>query len=178
MVKYMKLLGNSSCEINPLQKRLLYRCCALSIALYGFQLWFYNKAPLSYQMKILNKMQRRAAIWILEAFKTSPMEGIEALAGLIPIRFHLQKITKRSLIHSFKLPNNHILKNLLNDDPPPNKSYNSHNIGSLTNHQRSLTKGHLVDSNIKSHGIFLSLTLNFLLVIILLTNFLIVFLLI
>jgi len=105
-------------------------------------------------MKILNKMQRRAAIWILGAFKTSPMEGIEALAGLMPIRFYLQKIAKRSLIRPFKLPDNHILKNLLNDNHPSNKSYNSHNIGSLTNRQRSLTKGHLVDSNIKSYGIF------------------------
>jgi len=107
-------------------------------------------------MKTLNKMQRRAAIWILGAFKTSPMEGIEALAGLIPIRFHLQKITKRSLIHPFKLPDNHILKNLLNDAPPPSKLYNSHNIGSLTNRQRVLTKEHLTNSNIKSYGIFLS----------------------
>jgi len=105
-------------------------------------------------MKTLNKMQRRATIWILGAFKTSPMEGIEVLVGLIPIRFYLQKITKRSLIRPFKLPNNHILKNLLNNAPPSNKSYNSHNIGSLTNRQRFLTKGHLVDSSIKSHGIF------------------------
>ena len=60
IVKCMRLLGNSSRDINPLQKRLLYRCCALSIALYGFQLWFYNKALISYYMKILNKMQRRA----------------------------------------------------------------------------------------------------------------------
>jgi len=101
-------------------------------------------------------MQRRATIWILGAFKTSPIEGIEALAGLIPIRFHLQKIAKRSLIHPFKLPNNYILKNLLNNAPPLNKSYNSHNIGFLTNCQRFLTKGHLVNSNIKSYGIFLS----------------------
>jgi len=82
------------------------------------------------------------------------MEGIEALADLMPIRFHFQKIAKRSLIHPFKLPDNHILKNLLNDTSPPSKSYNSHNIGSLTNRQRSLTKGHLVDSNIKSYRIF------------------------
>ena len=86
--------------------------------MYSFQLWFYNKAPLLYHFKILNKIQRRAAIWILGAFKTSPLEGIEALAGLIPIKFHLQKITRRSLICSFKLPTNHILKNLENDDPP------------------------------------------------------------
>ena len=84
------------------------------------------------------------------------MEGIEALVGLIPIRFHLQKIVKRSFICPFNLPNNHILKNLLNNAPPSNKSYNSHNIGSLTNHQRFLIKEHLVNSSIKSYGIFSS----------------------
>jgi len=56
MVKCMKLLGNSSHSINPLQKCLLYRSCVLPIALYGFQLWFYNRAPTAYHMKILNKM--------------------------------------------------------------------------------------------------------------------------
>ena len=56
MVKYIKLLGNSSQGISPIQKRLLYWCCVLPIVLYSFQLWFYNKAPLSYHMKILNKM--------------------------------------------------------------------------------------------------------------------------
>ena len=38
MVKCMKLLGNSSCTINSLQKCLLYRSYILPIALYGFQL--------------------------------------------------------------------------------------------------------------------------------------------
>ena len=37
MVKCMKMLGNSSRGINPIQKRLLYRCCALPIVLYSFQ---------------------------------------------------------------------------------------------------------------------------------------------
>ena len=61
-VKCMKILGNSTREIDPIQKQLLYRCCILPIALYGFQLWFYNKAPLSYSLKILGKMQRRATV--------------------------------------------------------------------------------------------------------------------
>ena len=99
-------------------------------------------------------MQRRAAIWILGVFKTSSLEGMEALAGIIPIKFHLHKIAKRSQIRLFKLPDNHILKNLLNDSPPQSKSPNSHNIGSLTTHQKALTKGHLIDMSIKSHGIF------------------------
>jgi len=40
-------------------------------------------------------MQRRAIIWILGAFKTSPVEGIKVIAGLIPIKLHLQKLVGR-----------------------------------------------------------------------------------
>ncbi len=118
MVKCMKLLGNSSRGISPIQKQLLYRCCTFPIALYSFQLWFYNKVPVLYHMKILNKMQRRAAIWILGTFKTSLSEGIETIAGIIPIKYHIQKIAKRSQLCLFKLPNNHILRNLLDDSTP------------------------------------------------------------
>ena len=55
-VKCMKLLGNLSRGISSLQKHLLYRYYVLPIALYRFQLWFYNKALLLYYMKILDKM--------------------------------------------------------------------------------------------------------------------------
>ena len=85
---------------------------------------------------------------------TSPSEGIEAIAEIIPIKFHLQKIAKRSQIRPFKLPTNHILRNLIDDSPPLSTITNPHKIGSLTNHQRILTKGHLIDSYNKSHGIF------------------------
>ena len=101
-------------------------------------------------------MQRRAAIWILEAFKTSPSEGIEAIAGIIPMKFHLQKIAKRSQIQPFKLPINHILRSLMDNLPLSSTISNPHKIGSLTNRQRTLTKGHLINSYNKSHRIFLS----------------------
>ena len=55
-VKCMKILGNSTRGLNLQQKCLLYRSCALSIALYGFQLWYYSKAPLSYSLKSLGKL--------------------------------------------------------------------------------------------------------------------------
>jgi len=143
-VKCMKLLGNSSCGISSIQKQQLYRCCVLPIALYGFQIWFYNKAPLSYHMKLLNKMQRRATIWILGAFKTSPSEGIKAIVGIIPIKSHLQKLAKRSLIQPFKLPENHIIRNLMDDSPHHNNSSNPHAVGSLTNRQRNIVKGQII----------------------------------
>jgi len=102
-------------------------------------------------MKALNKMQRRAAIWILGAFKTSLLEGIEALAGLIPVKYYLQKIAKRSQLCPFKLPKRHILNNLMDDSP---QLHNSFNMGYLTHRQKTLAKGHLIDSKIKSYGIF------------------------
>jgi len=105
-------------------------------------------------MKILDKMQRRAAIWILGAFKTSPSEGIEAIAGIIPIRFHLQKITRRSQIRPFKLPTNHILRELMDDSPLSSNNPNPHTVGSLTNHQKNIAKGHLIDSCNKTYDIF------------------------
>ena len=91
-VKCMKIIGNSIRDVNSFQKRLLYRSCILLITLYGFQLWYYKCAPMAYHLKILGKMQKRAAIWILGAFKTFFSYGIEALAGLIPINLHLQKL--------------------------------------------------------------------------------------
>ena len=105
-------------------------------------------------MKILDKMQRRAAIWILGAFKTLPLEGIKAIAGIIPIRFHLQKITRRSQIRPFKLPTNHISRELIDDLPSLSNNPNLHTVGSLTNHQKNIAKGHLINSCNTAYGIF------------------------
>ena len=105
-------------------------------------------------MKILDKMQRRAAIWILGAFKTSPAEGMEAIAGIIPIKFHLQKFAKRSQMRPLKLPTNHIIRALMEDAPNLLKPPNPHAVSSLTNRQKNIAKGHLIDSCNKAYGLF------------------------
>jgi len=69
-------------------------------------------------------MQRRAAIWILGAFKTSPTEGIEAITGLLPIKLHLQKLADRSQLHTISLPINHIIQTLM--DSSFGSPYNQH----------------------------------------------------
>ena len=156
MVKCMEILGNLLCSIILTQKHLLYRCCTLPIALYSFQLWFYNCTPLLYPLKILSKMQRRAAIWILGTFKMSPLKGIEAIAGLIPIRHHLQKLMGRSQLCTLALPPNHLIWTLIDSPFSLLKHQYPIELKSLTSCQRSNIKGHLVDSNNKSYGIFSS----------------------
>jgi len=43
----------------------------------------------------LKKIQQRVALWITGAFCTSLSEGVEAIAGLIPITMHLHKLNSR-----------------------------------------------------------------------------------
>ena len=121
----MKILSNLSRGLNLLQKQLLYRSCTLSIALYGFQLWFYHKAPLSYPLKTLGKLQRKVVIWILGVFKTSPSYDIEVIIGLIPIYLYLQKLSGRSQLRAHSLSSNYILRLLMN---------NISNIPNFTSH--------------------------------------------
>jgi len=61
-VKSMKMLGNSLRGLISSQKHLLYRSCILLIPLYGFPLWYYNKAPLAYLLKEVRNIQWRATI--------------------------------------------------------------------------------------------------------------------
>ena len=144
-VKYMKLLSNSNCGINPLQKRSLYKIYVLPITLYGFQLWFYNHAPIMYHLKALGKMQRRAAIWILEAFKTSPLYNIEAIARLVSIKLHLQKLGGRSQLWVHKLLPNHLVCSLIGLQSSVSTSQDFIHPDFLTNWQHSLIKSHLVN---------------------------------
>jgi len=64
---------------------------------------------MSYHLKILGKMQRRATIWILGAFKISPLFGIKAIVELIPIKLYLQKLGGKSQLQVHSLPLNHLI---------------------------------------------------------------------
>ena len=93
-----------------------------------------QQSPLSYPMKILGKMQRRATIWILGAFKMSSTEELKAIAGLIPIKLHLYKLASRSQLCSATLPENHLIKTLMDDCLNTRYKPPSHLISTLTDH--------------------------------------------
>ena len=56
IVKSIKILGNLLRGLILSQKHLLYRVCIFPIMLYGFLLWFYNKASLAYLLKVLRNI--------------------------------------------------------------------------------------------------------------------------
>jgi len=141
----MKMLGNSSRGLLPMQKRLLYRTCIVPIALYGFQLWFFKGAPMIKNIMELNKMQRRAALWIMGAFRTLPSEGVEAIAGLIPINLYLKKLNGRHHLRYATVHPSHTINTLL--DKHQNRNQNQHKfaLANLTNKQISKLKSPIKD---------------------------------
>ena len=100
---------------------------------------------MSYYLKVLEKMQRQAAIWILGAFKMSSLYGIKAIAGSVPIYLHLLKLGGRSQLCTNKLPSSHLIWSLINSSPNSNSCFDTVSLNSLTNKQRTLVKGHLID---------------------------------
>jgi len=82
------------------------------------------------------------------------MEGIEAITEIISIKFHLQKLTSRSQLCSLALLASHLIRTLMEDSSNSPTKPIPHSINMLTNHQRTIIKGHLIDSNNKLYGVF------------------------
>ena len=111
-----------------------------------------------YHLKALGKMQRRVAIWILDAFKTSLSYSIEAIAGLVPIKLHLQKLGRRLQLRAHKLPPNHLVHSLMDSQYNVPPTHNFVSLNSLTNWQCSLIKGYVVDMANRFNKCFPSFT--------------------
>ena len=90
---------------------------------------------MAYHLKALGKMQRRAAIWILEAFKMSSSFDIEAIVRLMFINLHLQKLGGRSQLCTCKLPPSYLIWLLIDSQLNSDSGLNVDALDSLTNRQ-------------------------------------------
>ena len=141
----MKMLGNFSRGLLPTQKHLLYRTCIVPIALYGFQLWFFKGAPTVKNITELKKMQCRAALWITGAFRTSSTEGVEAIAGLMPINLHLKKLNGHHHLRYATIPPSHAINSLLDNHQNKNQIQHKFTLASLTDKQKLKLKSPIKD---------------------------------
>ena len=80
--------------------------------------------------------------------------GIKAIASLILIYLHLQKLSGRSQLRAHALPNNHILHSLLKSrlNIPSTPYYLS--LDFLTKHQHESIKGLVVDMDNRFNKVF------------------------
>ena len=115
------------------------------MALYGFQLWFFKNAPTKYHLHELGKLQRRVALWITGAFKTSPSAGVEGIAGLIPINLHLQKLVERLHLRYSAIPTNHAISHLLEHGHSPAPTLHKLSPINLINKQKAKLHSPILD---------------------------------
>jgi len=141
----MKMLGNLSRGLLPTQKCLLYRTYIIPIALYGFQLWFFKGAPTIKNITELKKMQRRAALWITRAFRISPSERVEAIAGLIPINLYLKKLNGCHHLRYVTIHLSHAINTLFDKHQNRNQNQHKFTLANLTNKQISKLKSSIKD---------------------------------
>ena len=146
------MLENLIKGLLSLQKQLLYRKYIMS--LYKFPLWFYNKALLSFSLKELRKMQRRAAIWILGVFHISLTKWIEILAGLTPIHLYLKKLSGRSQLRVPLLPRSHTIRTLLKNQHPNLSLSHCLLLENMTAKQRQKIKRSITDANSHLNSLF------------------------
>ena len=107
-----------------------------------------------YPLKILGKLQRCVALWISSTFKMALTAGIEAIAGLISIHLYLQKLSGRSQLRAYFLPDNHILHLLMDNNPNSSSSSHPMSLGLLTGRYCNLIKGYLVDMENQFNEVF------------------------
>jgi hypothetical protein len=72
---------------------------------------------------MLTRAQATAARWISGAFRTSPVGGMEILAGLPPIRLHLRKLFDVSILRFQRLPASHIVAATASPEDNRQRSY-------------------------------------------------------
>ena len=101
-------------------------------------------------------MQWRAAICILDAFCTSFTEEIKALARLIPIYLHLNKLSSRAQLRVSSLLFNHTIWSLLEIQYSIYSTSHYLSIENMTSKQRLKIKSSITDVNIYLNGLILS----------------------
>jgi len=103
--------------------------------------------PIVKNITELKKMQRRAALWITGAFQTSPTEGIEAIAGLIPISLYLRKLNGRHHLRYASIPPSHAINSLLDSQHAKNQAPHKTATSKLTMKQQANLKSPIKDVN-------------------------------
>ncbi|KAF8223285.1 hypothetical protein L208DRAFT_1518332, partial [Tricholoma matsutake] len=103
---------------------------------YGLRLWHFKGARVKGVIKTLAQVQSIAACWILGAFRTTPIGGLESIAGLLPLQLLLRRLVDRGVFRTPLLAPSHPLRAILG----PN------HVGTTHSHELGLWGGNVRDT--------------------------------
>ena len=92
-------------------------------------------------------MQHRAALWITGAFHILPLWGVKAIASLIPIHLHLNKIGGRHHLQMAFLPKYHTFNSLMDDHYSKKAKSHCLSMSKMIDKQQYRIKSSIIDFN-------------------------------
>lgn len=107
------MLGNAQRGLDIVNRRLLYTACVRPVMTYGCKLWMSNNASNIEKIRTLQVAQNAAARWITGCFCTTSTHSLNAIAGVIPMKFWLKQLYEGLLLQNASLPSNHPIKRML-----------------------------------------------------------------
>jgi hypothetical protein len=119
------------------------------MATYGYRLWFHDKVKVKGLILSLSKMQQWAALWIIGAFRMSPMGRCETIASLIPIHLHIHRLVDQSSFRANMLLASHPLRTLLGLRRSMAAKSHTQSIYHMTEVMQTKVKSSLVEVNSK-----------------------------
>jgi hypothetical protein len=102
-VKALQILGNSIRGLNWIQWRTIFNAVILPILTYAAPVWFTGQAGLT---RSLCTAQNEAIRHMAGAFRTTPVDPLLQLMGVMPIDIHIKKLIKNASLHLYRLPLN------------------------------------------------------------------------
>ncbi len=112
-VMAMGMLGNSVRGLQAKERRVLYRACVLPIAMYGHCLWYYNGAPVKGGHEDTWHNAAQSCYLDYWGVPHVPTGGVQAIAGLLPIHLHIQKLSWRASFRTATLSATHPARSLM-----------------------------------------------------------------
>ena len=100
-LKAVQLLGNSICGLNWTQWHIIYNAVILPILTYAAPVWYLGQASLLWKLRTA---QNSAVRHITGAFRTSPVDPLHQLMGIMPIDLHIQMLNKNAALRLYRLP--------------------------------------------------------------------------
>jgi hypothetical protein len=104
-IRALSLLGNSIHRLSMANWRLVLNAVCLPVMTYGCQLWYRENGKGVKKLIVqLQLVQNKMVKVVAGAFRTAPHKALLEITRMLPMQFHLAKLTHTSALCLYRLP--------------------------------------------------------------------------
>src|SRR5579859_8191225 len=104
-INALKVLGKSIRGLSMANWRLVLNAVCLPVMTYGCQLWYKPEAKnVKGLVGMLQRVQNDMVKVVAGAFRTAPREALLEFTRMLPMKYHLEKLTLTTALRLYRLP--------------------------------------------------------------------------